>query len=365
MVEFDDQLPQIGAQARGAKKKQPPRKPRKQTSRKQPPRRQKTTTERLDQTKTQVSNVNQYQPSWVAQSQHDNDFDDASRPKTPNNRGRDALSLRHEVYGGNTRRERQERVLEGMREAQKAILTLLPDANALVARQSHSTMVHQYRQPPDGHHNDSNSPQHHRSQIYQLLSSPESDTSPGNHEHHRDNFSQDRLPARQDVPRQYPRPPAPVLSIPSLGHNDHQEAPSSATLNPLCVIAEFQALDYDCRYLATLMVFLGEANVPKMMLLRATEPRTFFNRRGEPDSASAPDLGPVFSDIQKLDSVLDCLQSSALIQFDKVLECFMVRTNLRLYVKRFPSSHVMEMKYMASKLVFHTFPADPDTEEKL
>jgi len=113
--------------------------------------------------------------------------------------------------------------------------------------------------------------------------------------------------------------------------------------------------------LATLMVFLGEADVPKGMLLRAAEPWRFFNRRGEPDSAPAPDLGPVFADTRQLESALKRLESHALIQYVQLSDTFTVHSSLRLYVESSsPSQLVQKMKYNASRLVFHTFPTDSD-----
>jgi len=113
--------------------------------------------------------------------------------------------------------------------------------------------------------------------------------------------------------------------------------------------------------LATLMVFLGEADVPKGMLLRAAEPWRFFNRRGEPDSAPAPDLGPVFADTRQLESALKHLESHALIQYVQPSDAFTVHSSLRLYVESSsPSQLVQKMKYNASRLVFHTFPTDSD-----
>jgi hypothetical protein len=108
------------------------------------------------------------------------------------------------------------------------------------------------------------------------------------------------------------------------------------------------------------MVFLGE-DVPKGMLFRAIEPRIFFNRRGEPDSAPAPYLGPVFADTRQLESALKRLESHALIQYVQLSDTFTVHSSLRLHVESSSPSHlVQKMKYNASRLVFHTFPTDTD-----
>jgi hypothetical protein len=110
-----------------------------------------------------------------------------------------------------------------------------------------------------------------------------------------------------------------------------------------------------------IMIFLGEANIPKGMLYRAVEPRRFFNRRGEPDSAPAPFLGHVFTNTRQLESALKHLESHALIQYVQPSDTFAVHSSLRLHVERsLPNYLVQKMKYNASRLVFHTFPTDSD-----
>ena len=108
------------------------------------------------------------------------------------------------------------------------------------------------------------------------------------------------------------------------------------------------------------MVFLGEADVPKGMLFRATYPWRFFNR-GEPDSAPPPDLGPVFAGTRQLESALKHLESYTLIQYVQPSDAFVVHSSLRLHIESsLPSYFIQKMKYDASRLVFHTFPLDPD-----
>ena len=154
--------------------------------------------------------------------------------------------------------------------------------------------------------------------------------------------------------------PTPRANAASAG----QQNPRSSITSDF--ITAFHELDQNGKDLATLMVLLGKAELPKNILLRATQPRRFFNRKGEPDHAPAPDLGPVFTDSQNLESALTQLEVRALIRHDRNLDNLTVHSDLRSHIESAASSYTLhKMQYNASKLVFHTFPADPDTENEL
>ena len=158
-------------------------------------------------------------------------------------------------------------------------------------------------------------------------------------------------------------------------YEEHQRSPTSTSVDPCrsrnnppsClpdsshIIAAFEEMDQNVKDLATLMVFLGRDDIPKRMILRAIDPWKFFDRGGEPASAPAPDLGPVFSDTPLLESALKHLESHAILQYDQNRGNYTVHSRLRLHVHNStPSLIAQNMKYKASKLVFHTFPTDPD-----
>lgn len=116
-------------------------------------------------------------------------------------------------------------------------------------------------------------------------------------------------------------------------------------------------LSKDAKDLALLLTFFGEDGVPTTILDRATEPRRFFNQKGEIDLAPAPDLGLVND---KLNSALNELQSSNIIIEAKATEGYAVRANWRQHL-----TLKKTLKIKVAKLVFHTFPTDPDAEQDL
>jgi hypothetical protein len=98
------------------------------------------------------------------------------------------------------------------------------------------------------------------------------------------------------------------------------------------------------------------------MLLRAAEPKPFFNSSGEPDSAPAPDLNPLFERSQALDSALERLEALALIRISRALESITVLPKLRSLVERTLGDARGIIECKASLLVFHSFPEDPDVD---
>jgi hypothetical protein len=145
----------------------------------------------------------------------------------------------------------------------------------------------------------------------------------------------------------------------TLPYPQHSTPPPA--VSPELVIT-FQQLDDHSRDLATLLVFLGEADIPKSMLLRAAKPKCFFNRSGELDFAPAPDLNPLFACSQNLDSALEHLEALALIRVSAALESITVLPKLRSLVECTLGDTRRVMEYKASLLVFHSFPEDPDAD---
>jgi hypothetical protein len=129
----------------------------------------------------------------------------------------------------------------------------------------------------------------------------------------------------------------------------------------LRLIIAFQELDHYSRDLATLLVFLGKANIPKNMLLCVAKPKGFFNQAGELDFASAPHLNSLFTDSQNLGSDLQCLEYLALIR-DEVSRNKSIRVlpKLRSLIEITLGDARRKMEYKALLLVFHSFPLDPD-----
>ncbi len=119
-----------------------------------------------------------------------------------------------------------------------------------------------------------------------------------------------------------------------------------------------QKLDNHSRDLATLLGLLGDANIPKSMLLRAAEPKGFFNRAGEIDYAPPPDLNPLFACKKDLNRALQSLESLAFISFVGITD-IRVQPKLRSLIDTKGDAR-RNMEYKASLLVFHSFPVDPD-----
>jgi hypothetical protein len=146
----------------------------------------------------------------------------------------------------------------------------------------------------------------------------------------------------------------------------HNEPSLNALQRPSShIITTFQKLGSDIKDLATLVVFLGKADVLKSTLVRATKPQGFFNVAGQFDSAPAPYFMAVFRDREKLNLALESLGSHGFFIFDKDLESYRVDSTLRSYLESCSWRHSrQEMEYRASILAFHAFPTDPDTDFK-
>ncbi|PVH70694.1 hypothetical protein DL98DRAFT_521481 [Cadophora sp. DSE1049] len=126
--------------------------------------------------------------------------------------------------------------------------------------------------------------------------------------------------------------------------------------------AVFERLDDPSRDLAALLVFLGRADIPTSMLLRAAKPKEHFNQAGEVELASALQLNPWFANSQSLNSVLELLESSSLIHICKESQSIRVMPALRSYVESTVGSDRGAIEYKASLLVFNSFPIHPNLE---
>ncbi|KAF4637066.1 hypothetical protein G7Y89_g1009 [Cudoniella acicularis] len=122
----------------------------------------------------------------------------------------------------------------------------------------------------------------------------------------------------------------------------------------------FQKLDKHSRDLATLLVFLGEADVPKRIFLRAAQPKGFFSSAGDIEFAPALDLNPLFAHTQNLDSTLERLESLALIRYYKSLYDSPIKVQPKL--RSLIGDATGDMKSKALLLVFHSFPINQDAE---
>ncbi len=80
--------------------------------------------------------------------------------------------------------------------------------------------------------------------------------------------------------------------------------PAISPVFPERRVMEFQRLGEGSKELATILVFLGGADVSESMLLRAREPRRFWNRDGEIKKIAALGLVPVLIDANKLTSAI-------------------------------------------------------------
>ncbi len=76
--------------------------------------------------------------------------------------------------------------------------------------------------------------------------------------------------------------------------------PAISPVFPEQRVMEFQRLGEGSKELATILVFLGGADVSESMLLRAREPRRFWNRDGEIKKIAASGLVPLLIDANKL-----------------------------------------------------------------
>ena len=141
-------------------------------------------------------------------------------------------------------------------------------------------------------------------------------------------------------------------------HTSSQLRPSSCT-SPSRIVASFNKLDQRYKDLAMPITFLSDTSIPKRMLLHAIEPSHTFNRKGEIDLIPAPDIGLAFESGQ-LESALQHLHSQDLIRYDSNIESFEVTAVIRKHIHNtIKRDTAQELKYKASKLVFHTFPTSP------
>jgi hypothetical protein len=153
----------------------------------------------------------------------------------------------------------------------------------------------------------------------------------------------------------------------------HRLAPSTLSLHSYSnstlelYKTKFDYLDPDSKELATILVFLGRADVPESMLLRGCQPRKFWNPAGEVDEAIMSELVAVFKDADRLQSAVKCLERQALITSksgslsERILS---LDSNFRLHIEKHSSDSVT-WKVQATRLVFHTFPKDKDIEPYL
>jgi len=138
---------------------------------------------------------------------------------------------------------------------------------------------------------------------------------------------------------------------------------SFTAVSPELIMA-FQKLDDPYKDLATLLVFLGEADIPIEMLLRSAKRKAFFSSVGDVDFAPALNLNPLFAHAQDLESALECLESLELVSFCKALagKAIRVQPKLRSLIEKTLGNARGHMEYRASLLVFHSLPVNPDTE---
>jgi len=123
---------------------------------------------------------------------------------------------------------------------------------------------------------------------------------------------------------------------------------SPAAVSPEIIMA-FQELDHHTKDLATLLCFLGEANIPTYMLRHETAV----------DFTLSPSLHPLFAEFQHLGSALHRLKELELITYDEAFQYIITTIKLRSIVECI-SGNIRRMEYKASLLVFHSFPVDPD-----
>lgn len=141
---------------------------------------------------------------------------------------------------------------------------------------------------------------------------------------------------------------------------------NSCKLPPMLPLTSGFFDNLEHKELVALLVFLGDSQVSKVVLRRATCARTYFNLQGEFDSAPPPYSIPALRDDKSLDSALQYLESLNLITTNKALDSIMVHYELQQLVEKDVEGYSVEnMKYMASNLVFHAFPTDPDTTDGL
>ncbi|TAQ85253.1 hypothetical protein B7494_g6415 [Chlorociboria aeruginascens] len=127
------------------------------------------------------------------------------------------------------------------------------------------------------------------------------------------------------------------------------------------IVVAFQNLDDHSRDLATLLVFLGEADIPVMMLRRAAWPKKIFDLSGIINLVPAPYINPLLSQPENLNSTLKQLESLSLIAFTWD-ETIRVQPDLRWIIEHGFGETRRDMEYEASLLVFHAFPTNVNLE---
>jgi hypothetical protein len=79
------------------------------------------------------------------------------------------------------------------------------------------------------------------------------------------------------------------------------------------LFAKFQSLDKDSRDLIIILALLGENDVPANMLLRACQPKKYFDCTGEIKEAVLSNLVPVLACSDKLPRALQNLEKLGLV----------------------------------------------------
>ncbi|KAI9726529.1 MAG: hypothetical protein M1834_009016 [Cirrosporium novae-zelandiae] len=120
----------------------------------------------------------------------------------------------------------------------------------------------------------------------------------------------------------------------------------------------FDRLDNDSKDLATLMVFLGVADVAERMLLCARGPLRVWGSNGEIEQRAGSDLITVLTDGARFELAIQSLESYGFIISKPgpfQLRSFSVYPQLRLYIgEHTPNPN--RWKIQAAKVVFHAFP---------
>ncbi len=147
-------------------------------------------------------------------------------------------------------------------------------------------------------------------------------------------------------------------------------SPRSSIISPVRAdqhITNFQHLDEESKDLATILVFLGGADVPESMLLRGCQPRRFWSPAGEIEEVPALGLMPALTDADKLTLAIQRLECLALVTSKAGplgRRSFAIDSSMRVHIEE--CTQDPNVWYIqATKLVFHTFPMDRDIEPYL
>lgn len=136
---------------------------------------------------------------------------------------------------------------------------------------------------------------------------------------------------------------------------------------PAQIIKEIGGLDCDSRDLATILTLLGGSGVSETMLLRAGQPRRFWNNSGEIEEENTLDLVPVLTSNARLKSAIQRLESLGLVTCNAgppTLRSVLIHPDLGRDIEKRAESP-MEWNIRIARFVFYTFPGDSIVEPYL